>query len=356
VRLLGAVRPLCSCGVEFQDYYQVLGVARTAGADDIKKAYRRLALQWHPDRHPAEEREAAEARFKRISEAYEVLSDVEKRKRYDELGVDWRQGQDFRPPPSGARTSREEFERRFGAGGFSEFFETIFGDQFGRQYRGGGQHRRFRVRGADVQAEMTLGLSEALAGGKRRFELRGRRACEACGGIGFVDGEHVCPTCVGVGSTPTLRTIELAIPERAYDGLVVRLKGLGEPGAEGAAAGDLLVTLRIVSDSVFRIVPDGVEGDVPIAPWEAVFGADVQVRTPSGAVTLKIPRNTKSGARLRLRGKGPIDASGERGDFFAVVRVALPGELTTRQLELLRELGTAGAATVEGGVRVRGRT
>lgn len=342
--------------MEFQDYYEVLGVVRTASGDDIKKAYRRLALQWHPDRHPAERREAAEAKFKRISEAYEVLSDPEKRKRYDELGQNWQQGQEFRPPPSGARMSREEFERRFGASGFSEFFETIFGDQFGHQFRSEGPHRRFRVRGADVQAEMTLGLSEALAGGKRRFELRGRRACEACGGIGFVSGEHVCPSCVGVGSRPAVRTIELAIPEHVYDGMVVRLKGLGEPGAEGAAAGDLLVTLRIVSDSVFRIAPDGVESDVPVAPWEAIFGAEVRVRTPTGPVALKVPRNTKSGTRMRLRGKGMRDAGGLTGDFFAVVRIALPSELTTRQLELLRELGNAGTAAVEGGARERGRT
>ena len=354
--MLGTVRSLCSCSVEFQDYYQVLGVARAAPADDIKKTYRRLALQWHPDRHPAEGRDAAETKFKRISEAYEVLSDPEKRKRYDELGADWQQGQDFRPPPSGPRMSREEFERQYGAGGFSEFFETIFGEQFGHQFRGGGSHRRFRVRGADVHAEMTLGLSDALARGKRRFELRGRRACDACGGIGFVSGEHVCPSCVGVGSTPAVRTIDLTIPERAYDGLIVRLKGLGEPGVESAAAGDLLVTLRIVSDAVFRIMPDGVEADVPVAPWEAVFGADIQVQTATGTVTLKIPRNTKSGARLRLRAQGPVDANGKAGDFFAVVRIALPAELTTQQLELLRELGKAGTAAVEGGARVRIRS
>ena len=342
--------------MEFQDYYQVIGVTRTANADDIKKAYRRLALQWHPDRHPAEGRDAAEAKFKRISEAYEVLSDPEKRKRYDELGPDLHQGQEFRPRGEDVRMSREEFERQFGTGGFSEFFETIFGDQFGRQFTGGGQHRRFRVRGADVQAEMKLGLSEALAGGKRRFELHGRRACDSCGGVGFVSGEHVCPACVGVGSRPAVRTIELTIPERVYDGLVVRLKGLGEPGSDDAAPGDLLVTIRIASDSVFRIVPDGVEADVPVTPWEATFGIDVEVRTPTGPVALKIPPGTKGSARLRLRGKGPLDPTGRPADFFAVVRIALPTDLTPRQLELLRELGGAGSATVEGGARARGRS
>jgi DnaJ-class molecular chaperone len=339
--------------VEFQDYYDVLGVSRTAGPDDIKKAYRRLALQWHPDRHPAGEREAAESKFKRISEAYEVLSDPEKRKRYDELGPGWHQGQEFRPRPDDVHMSRAEFEKRFGEAGFSEFFETLFGDQFGRQFRSAGRHPRFRVRGADIQAEMQLGLSQAIAGGKRRFELHGRRACDACGGTGFVSGEHVCPSCVGVGTKPAVRAIDLTIPTRAYDGMVVRLKGLGEPGSEGAGSGDLLITLRIVSDDVFRVVADGVEADVPVTPWEATFGTDVDVRTPRGNVTLKIAPGAKSGTRLRLRGKGALDASGKAGDFFAVVRHALPATLSPRQRELLRELGASGTDVVEGGARVR---
>lgn len=330
----------------------MLGVARAASAEDIKKAYRKLALEWHPDRHPPERREAAEAKFRGISEAYEVLSDPEKRKRYDELGPNWQQGQEYRPRADDVHMSREEFERRFGEAGFSEFFETVFGDQFGRQFRTARGHPRFRVRGADVQAEMTLGLSEALAGGKRRFELRGRRACDACGGVGFVAGEHVCPTCVGVGTRPAVRTIDLTIPERVYDGMVVRLKELGERGTEGASAGDLLITLRLASDEVFRIVADGVEADVPVAPWEAVSGADVTVQTPGGAVTLKIAPGTKSGTRLRLRGKGAFGVDGKPGDFFAVVRYALPGELSERQRELLREAALAGTGEVEGGARL----
>ena len=337
--------------MEFQDYYRVLGVERTASAEEIKKAYRRLALEWHPDRHPAEKRDAAEAKFKRISEAYEVLSDAEKRARYDQFGENWRQGQQFDPRPDDVHMSREDFERQFGGGGFSEFFETVFGDQFRRQAGAGGTHRRFRLRGADVEAEMTLGVSEAVQGGKRRFEIHGRKPCEACGGVGFTAGEHVCAACIGVGTRPTARTIDLSIPERAYDGMVVRLRGLGEPGSDGAESGDLLIALRIVSDTTYRIASDGVEADVPVAPWEAAFGAEVAVRTPTGRVSLKIPPGTRSGARLRLRGKGIASTDGRTGDFFAVVRVALPDQLTERQRELLRELASGGSAPVSGGAR-----
>jgi DnaJ-class molecular chaperone len=342
--------------VEFLDYYQVLGVSRSASAEDVKKAYRRLALQWHPDRHPAADREAAETTFKRISEAYEVLSDPEKRKRYDELGPDWAERQKSRPRPSETRMSREQFEQQFGGSGFSEFFESLFGDQFGAGTAQRGRHARFRVRGADVQAEMALGVRAASAGGKRRFSIQGRSACETCGGVGFVAAEHVCPTCVGVGSHTVTRAIDLTIPENVYDGIVVRLKGLGEPGSEGAGPGDLMITLRIVGDDVYRVVTDGVEADVPVAPWEAVLGAQVAVETPGGQVSVKLAPGTKAGARLRLREKGLRLADGRRGDFFAVVRHALPEQLTPRQLELLAEMRSAGDQGVTGGARVTGRS
>ncbi len=334
----------------------MLETERTASADDIKKAYRKLALEWHPDRHPPDKREAAEATFKRISEAYEVLSDAEKRARYDRFGQNWRQGEDFQPPPGEAHMSREEFERHFGGGGgggFSEFFESMFGEQLRRQAGGTRTHRRFRLRGADVEAEMALTVGDTIQGGKRRFEIRGRKPCDNCGGVGFT-GEHVCPVCVGVGAPPSTRTIDLSIPDRPYDGMVVRLRGLGEPGSEGAESGDLLLALRIVSDSTYRIVDDGVEADVPLAPWEANFGVEAGVQTPSGRVTLRVPAGTRSGARLRMRGTGLADANGRIGDFFAVARIGLPRELTPRQAELLRELGSAGTGTVEGGARVRG--
>jgi len=343
--------------MKFQDYYEILGVPRSAGEEDIKRAYRKLALKWHPDRHKSETRKDAEERFKRISEAYEVLSDPDKRRKYDQFGEHWKQGQEFTPPPGAGgarRMSREEFERMFGgdggAGGFSDFFANIFGEQFGRDVGGGARrHARFRERGADVQAELALGVGDALAGGKRRFEIPASMPCPRCGGTGFL-GKHVCPTCMGVGTVQKNRTVELSLPRPVRDGQTLRLRGLGEPG-EGGEAGDLLLSLRLHGDETFRLSGADIEADVPLAPWEALAGARVDVRTPDGVVTLTVPPGTRAGTRLRLRGRGLDDGHGGRGDFFAVVRLALPDALTAEQRELLARAGSAGSASVHGGAR-----
>jgi len=342
--------------VEFQDYYAVLGVARDASADDIKKSYRKLALKWHPDRHPEGERAAAEAQFKRIAEAYEVLSDAEKRGKYDRFGHNWQQGDEFRPPPGEGGTRQmtpEEFEQMFGGTGFSDFFKSAFGEDFGRQYRGTqSRHRRYRHRGGDVRAELELPAAVAMAGGKSRFEVPATKPCERCGGVGFV-AEHVCPICVGVGRVHDRRTIDLNIPTRVRDGMTMRLAGLGEAGEEGGERGDLYLTIRVVSDDVYRVDGDDVEAEVPVAPWEAVLGAKVGVRTPDGQVTLTVAPGSKAGARLRLRGKGFEVSDGKRGDFYAILRIALPG-LSERQTELMRELAKNGGPSVRGGAREEG--
>ena len=347
--------------VQFQDYYETLGVARTATPDEVKKAYRKLALQWHPDRHKGNAKKDAEERFKRISEAYEVLSDPEKRKRYDRLGANWQQGQEF-TPPSGQRTmSREEFERMFGGpggaggGGFSDFFAQMFGEDFGRSFRGtgGARHARFRHRGADVQAELELAVPELVQGGKHSFRILTQTACDRCGGVGFV-GEHVCPKCLGVGQISGERTVELTIPADARDGMVLRLRGLGESGEGGVENGDLLLTLRVRSDELYRVSGNDVEADLPILPWEAVFGTEVEVKTPSASARVKVPPGTKASARLRLRGQGLSDGSGGRGDFHLVVRLVLPAELDERQRALLAELAKTGVRPVVGGARRSG--
>jgi curved DNA-binding protein len=346
--------------VQFQDYYETLGVPRGASADEVKKAYRKLALQWHPDRHEgAAAKKDAEARFKRISEAYEVLSDPKKRERYDRLGANWQQGQEF-TPPSGQRTmSREEFERMFGGpggaggGGFSDFFAQMFGEDFGRAFRGSARqrHARYRHRGADVRAELELPVSALAQGGKHAFRVPTSTACERCGGVGFVD-EHVCPTCLGVGQVSGERTVELAVPADARDGMVLRLRGLGESGEGGGAeAGDLLLTLRVRSDELYRVQGSDVEADLPILPWEAVFGTEVEVKTPLASARVKVPPGTRAGARLRLRGQGLGDGAAGRGDFYLVVRLVLPERPTERQKELLAELAKSGAEPVVGGAR-----
>jgi DnaJ-class molecular chaperone len=345
--------------MRFQDYYTTLGVARTATPDEIKRAYRRLAKEWHPDRHPPHKRKEVEDKFKGIAEANEVLSDPEKRKRYDALGEHWRHGQDFQAPPGGGgggfrNVSPEEFARMFGGragggmgggGGFSDFFAQMFGDMFqGQRAEGRGRARRAE-RGADAEAEIELRVGEALLGGKRPFGLRIRVPCETCDGDGQL-GNRACPVCGGLGSSQREQNIELVIPKDARDGQVVRLRGLGEPGEGGA--GDLLLTLRLVADDVYRLRDDDVEADIVVAPWELLDGTKVDVAVPGGTATARVPAGTKPGQRLRLRNQGLVRSDGSRGDLLLVVRVGLPEPLTDRQRELLRELGKD-TAPVRGG-------
>lgn len=341
--------------MQFQDYYTTLGVARSAGADEIKRAYRKLAKEWHPDRHPPHKRAEVEAKFKAIAEAHEVLSDPEKRKRYDALGEHWRHGQDFQPPPGGGfRTvDPEEFARMFGGarggggGGFSDFFAQMFGDMFAdARARGDGRARQRRApRGQDAEAAIELKVGEALRGGKRSFGLSIGVPCEACDGEGHLGGS-ACPVCGGLGQTRRQKTIELSIPKDARDGQVLRLRGLGDAG--DGTPGDLLLTLRLVPDDVYRLRDDDVEADVVVAPWELLDGTAVDVQVPGGTATARIPAGTKPGQRLRLRGQGLAKADGGRGDLLLIVRLGLPDTLTERQQELLRELGKD-AAPVRGG-------
>jgi DnaJ-class molecular chaperone len=341
--------------LKFQDYYEALGVARTASADEIKKAYRKLAMKWHPDRHQEATRKDAEEKFKHVSEAYEVLSDADKRKRYDRFGQHWKQGEEFTPPQGERTMSREEFERAFGGrGGFSDFFASFFGEDMRRDFGGDGRrHARFRQRGADVRGELHLTATQAIQRGKQGFTIPAAGPCPRCGGVGFV-GEHVCPTCGGVGQVRTEKHVDLTIPESVRDGLELRLKGLGEPG-EGGPAGDLFLTVRVDSDERYRVSGSDLEADLEVAPWDALVGTRAEVRTPLGTATVSVPAETPAGTRLRLRGQGlpdphgPRGATGARGDLFAVVRYVLPRELTPRQRELLRELAgeTAGARRPE---------
>lgn len=345
--------------MKFQDYYSVLGLSRDATVDDIKKSYRKLALELHPDRQQAAsaaDRDAAEARFKRVGEAYEVLSDPETRRRYDRFGENWRDGEEFRPDAEDVRMSPEEFASNFGGSGFSDFFASLFGDRYERDFeRGARPHARFRHRGADLEATLELGVGDAQPGAKRRVDLPVLATCHGCGGVGFLE-RHVCAVCGGIGRVHGRKSVDVTLPDKLRSGMRMRLAGLGEPGIDGGEAGDLYLTVRVQSDGIYRVSGNDLEVDLPVTPWEAVEGCKVGLRTPEGEVTVTVPRDSKSGRKLRLAGRGLHDGKGGRGDLIAVVRLALPEDLNDEQRRLLAEIAAAGPADVRGGARAGSRS
>jgi curved DNA-binding protein len=335
--------------VKFKDYYEILGVSRTASADEIKKAYRKLARQYHPDVNKSA---GAEARFKEINEANEVLGDAEKRKRYDALGANWRGGQEFTPPPGW-----ENFQFNFGgaqgapggggfhfdtggagAAGFSDFFEMLFGGAMGGMGRGGrGGAFRYQtqppfdmeeaaeeLRGADQEATLTVPLEDVARGATESISLAHEQLDER-----------------GRPRRAT-KTYDVKIPAGATEGTRIRLAGQGSPSHHGGAAGDLYLTLHIAPHSYYRVNGHDLELDLPLAPWEAALGGKVSVPTIGGSVTLTIPAGTESGQRLRLRGKGlPKPGGRGSGDLYAIIKMVVPSKLSAKERALLEELAAA---------------
>jgi curved DNA-binding protein len=289
--------------VKFRDYYEVLGVPRTASADDIKRAYRQLARKHHPDLKPAADRTQAAERFKEINEAYEVLSDADKRGKYDALGANWKSGMDF-SPPGGERgyAATAEWE---GVGDVSDFFASLFGRGTGRTSRGG---VRVTIPGSDIEAELPVTLEELLHSARRRITLNGSRS------------------------------LEVEIPRGAREGTVLRLAGQGEPGVNGGPPGDVYLRLQLIPHPRYRVAGDDLEMDLSLWPWQAVLGAEVRIETPDGPVTLTVPPGTQSGRRLRLRGRGLPRADASRGDLYAVVRIVVPERPSAAEREAYETL------------------
>jgi len=286
--------------MEFRDYYEIMGVARDATQDDIKRAYRKLARKYHPD---VSEDANAEARFKELGEAYEVLKDPEKRAAYDQLGANWQAGQEFRPPPGW--DDGFEFSGDFdGVGGdrFSDFFETLFRQG---QAQGGFQRgREMHVHGDDRHARIAIDLRDSYLGAARSITLH-------------------APELTGDGHVVTRdRTLNVKIPKGIHDGQKIRLTGQGGPGIGAGKAGDLFLEVEIRPPNRCRIDGADVYLELPVAPWEAVLGATVELPIPSGNVDLKIPAGSNQGSKLRLKGKG-IPAR-PPGDLFVVLDVRLP--------------------------------
>ena len=302
--------------VKFRDYYEVLGVPRTATADDIKQAYRKLARKHHPDLQPAAERGRAAERFKEINEAYEVLSDADKRARYDALGAGYKGGADFTPPPGSEWQTTTGPTDWADASDFSDFFASLFGRPRSRTGRDGRDGVRVTFPGNDVEAEVPVTLMDVLRGGRRRLTME--------------EG----------------RSLDVEIPRGVRDGTVLRLAGQGGRGAGGGPPGDLYLRVRVVPDPRYRIARDDIEMDLPLWPWQAVLGGAVKVDTPDGPVTIRVLPGTQSGRRLRLRGRGLPRPDGRRGDLHAVARILIPerpSEAERAAYEALRQAATVAA-------------
>jgi curved DNA-binding protein len=323
--------------VEFKDYYKTLGVERTASHDEIRKAFRTLARQYHPD--VAKDKKRSEEKFKEINEAYEVLGDAEKRKKYDDLGADWKQGAYRGPMPGGDRAHEwrggpESENFQFGGTGFSDFFEQFFSGARGRQADFGEPETE---KGQDVEGVIMVTLEEATHGAVRPISVRRNTLCADCRGTG-VKGRRPCPACGGSGQTTVTQNYKVKIPAGVRDGQRLRVSGQGEPGSGGGPPGDLYLRVRLASHPDFRVAGGDLYYDLDLAPWEAALGAEVSVPTLTGPVSIKIPPGTQSGQRLRVRARGLPGRDNEQGDLYVVPRLQMPPKTTEREKELWKQL------------------
>ncbi len=318
-------------GVKYKDYYKILGVSRNATQEEINKAYRKLAKKYHPDFNPGNKE--AEEKFKEINEAYEVLKDPEKRKRYDLLGANWEHGQNFEPPP-GFENIRFHFRTGKGRGfeGFSDFFDLIFGDLFGDKTSSGRGRTSYTFysssdpfedsygdffngsttraqKGLDAEAEIELTLEEAYRGGKKTITIN----------------QEGVP-----------KTITVNIPPGMSEGSKIRLANQGHLGP-GGIRGDLYLKVKLLPHYLFKVEGNNVILDLPLTPWEAALGCQVSVPTLDGRIDLKVPPGTSSGKKLRIKGKG-LGRGAKKGDFFARVMIKVPKTLSAKERELFEQL------------------
>lgn len=304
-------------GVQYKDYYEILGVPRSATADDIRKAYRKLAKKYHPD---VSKEKNAEAKYKEINEAYEVLKDPDKRQKYDTLGMNWQAGQDFTPPPGWGNWQRAGnsggIHMEFGGnmGGFSDFFNTLFGGGMGGGFsdifsgaspRGS---RRAPVQ-RDAEVELELSLEDAIQGGTHTLVFN---------------------------SASGRRNLSVRLPAGITDGSEIKLPGKADGG------GDIYVKIKLAKHPVFSVNGYDLTRDLKVKPWDAALGGDIQVEMISGSVTMKMPPGTQDGQRLRLRGKGMPKRGGGNGDLFVRVRIDIPRHLNDKQRELWQQLANLG--------------
>ncbi len=305
--------------VQFKDYYETLGLAKSASEDEIRKAFRALARKHHPDMVKTKEKAGAEVKFKEINEAYEVLSDPEKRKKYDTLGADWdRQGappcQGRSPFGQGARNFQGGEDFHFGGTGFSDFFEQFFsGANQRRGFSQGGEDEMASRRGQDIEADILVSIEEAFHGAVRQVSFRRTK-------------------------TGNIQTYEVRIPAGVREGQKIRLAGQGSPAHRGGTAGDLLMRVKFAKHPEFRIEGADLYYDLNIGPAQAVLGFETTVPSLGGRLRMKIPAGTQPGQRFRLKGRGLPKGDSQRGDLYVIAEVELPRQLTPAQRELWEKL------------------
>ncbi len=328
--------------LQYKDYYETLGVNREASEKEIKDTYRKLARKYHPDVNPGDKK--SEEKFKEINEAYEVLGDSEKKTKYDQLGANWQAGSDFRPPPGweGVNVRMGDFGGFGGSGGlgdFSDFFSSLFGQRQGGGFsqRTAGRGRGWKARGNDIDAELKITLEEAFSGGARSVTLQKQETCPGCGGKGLV-GKKSCAACNGMGVKVKPRRLDIKIPAGIKDGTKMRLAGQGEEGIGGGPAGDLYLYIKLEPHPHFTVLGYDVQIELPLMPWEAVLGAEVEVLTLKGYAKMKITPGTQSGQRLRLRGQGLSGKGGKRGDQFVKIKILVPKEIDEKETHIYEEL------------------
>ena len=300
--------------MQFKDYYQILGVPRSATRDDIKRAYRKLARKYHPD---VSKEPDAEARFKEVGEAYEVLKDAEKRAAYDQFGENWKAGQDFRPPPDW--DAGFEFHGTGASSGFSDFFETLFGGA-GPFARGAGASARhgFRAGGEDHHAKIMISVEDAYRGGRRSVALQTPQL-DSSGNVVL-----------------KRRQLNVNVPKGIVAGQQIRLAGQGGPGIAGGKPGDLYLEVEFEPHPQFRVEGRDIHSQLKITPWEAALGARVPAATPGGPVQLSVPAGAQSGQKLRLKGRGMPGAPA--GDQFVELRIVTPPARDESSRRLYRQM------------------
>lgn len=286
--------------MEYKDYYKIMGLSRSATQDEVKRAYRKLARKYHPD--VSKERDA-EAKFKALGEAYEVLKDPQKKAAYDKLGANWKAGEEFRPPPNWHESFDFEGGDFAGGGAFSDFFEQLFG-RAGFQQSTGRATRGAQVQGQDSHAKIYIDLDDSIQGAMRNISL----STPEMDGQGYMQVKR--------------RNLNVKIPKGIKPGQHIRLAGQGDPGSGGGKAGDLLLEIAFNNHRLYRVADSDIYLDLPVTPWEAALGATIKAPTPDGMVDLKIPPNSHQGSKLRLKGRGLPGKT--PGDFFVVLQIALP--------------------------------